>query len=292
MEAPIGRAASPYLAADTHDLPAGLPAAGQDLLVALDIDGTLLGHDGSMSDGVREAVGRLSSAGAHVVLSTGRSVAATVPVAHQLGIDTGVAVCANGAVCVRLDPGLEGGYEITDIVTFDPGPVLRELREALPEGILAVELRGEEILLSGEFPPGELTATTRVVPFEEMCEAAATRVVLRAPGQSAEDFHALVERVGLHGVTYAVGWTAWLDIAPNGVSKASALEMLRSRLGVGPHATVAMGDGRNDIEMLGWAAHGVAMGDADEVTRASADALTRTVAEDGAVAVLRALYAR
>ena len=54
-------------------------------------------------------------------------------------------------------------------------------------------------------------------------------------------------------------------------------------------ATVAVGDGHNDIEMLAWAARGVAMGHADEPVRAVADEVTGTIDDDGAVAVLRSL---
>ena len=83
---------------------------------------------------------------------------------------------------------------------------------------------------------------------------------------------ARVESIGLHEVAYAVGWTAWLDINPEGVSKASALELVRRRLGVEPWATIAVGDQRNDIEMLRWAARGVAMGNApDEGLKAAAN---------------------
>ncbi|MEE6273988.1 HAD family hydrolase [Georgenia wangjunii] len=270
-------------------LPPDLPPAGPDLLVALDIDGTLLSHEQVLSPAVRAAVRALDDAGAHVVLSTGRSLSAVTPVLAELDLVTGWAVCSNGAVCLRLDPALDGGYEISDVVTFDPEPALRLLRAELPEGRFAVEDLGRGFKVSEPFPAGELSGEVHVVDFEELCASPASRVTLRAPHLSAEDFHALVERVGLHGVSYAVGWTAWLDLAPDGVSKASALEMLRGRLGVGPRATLAMGDGRNDIEMLRWAAHGVAMGGADDVTRAAADALTDAVEDDGAVPVLRAL---
>jgi hydroxymethylpyrimidine pyrophosphatase-like HAD family hydrolase len=90
-------------------------------------------------------------------------------------------------------------------------------------------------------------------------------------------------------VTYSVGWTAWLDIAANGVTKASALEALRRKLDVEPSHTVAMGDGRNDIEMLDWAARGVAMGQAPEEVIAVAHEVTGTVEEDGAATILRSL---
>lgn len=273
-------------------LPVGLPTAGDDLMVALDIDGTLLSHDGDLAPAVRDAVAALDETGAHVVLASGRSVHAVLPVAAALGLREGWAVCSNGAVSIRLDPELPSGHEITDVTTFDPAPTLRLLREELPEAIFAVEDLGRGFRVTAPFPMGELTGEVEVVPFDELVAAPATRVTLRAPELASADMSALVERVGLHGVGYAVGWTAWLDITPDGVHKASALEMLRGRLEIGPGATVAVGDGSNDVEMLAWAAHGVAMGQAAEPVRDAADEVTDTVGEDGAAVVLRALLRR
>lgn len=273
-------------------LPRDLPSAGPELLVALDVDGTLIDHDQHMTPAVHEAVGLLRDTGTHVVISTGRSVSATVPILEALGLHHGWAVCSNGAVSLRLDPGLPGGHEITDVITFDPEPALRLLRAELPDGLFAVEDVGKGYKVSSPFPLGELSGEVTVVDFEELCEAPASRVTLRAPHLSSADFHALVERVGLHGVSYAVGWTAWLDLAPDGVTKASALDTLRERLGLAAGASVAAGDGRNDIEMLQWAGFGVAMGGADDVTRAAADMVTGAVENDGLVPVLHALRAR
>ncbi|WP_277050201.1 HAD family hydrolase [Ruania albidiflava] len=263
--------------------------AGPTSLVALDIDGTILHHDGTMSEAVRTAVQEVAATGTHVVLSTGRSTHACLPVLAELGLDSGWAVCSNGAVVARLDPDIEGGYEFTDIVTFDPGPTLRLLREHLPEGIFAVEDLGRGYAVTSEFPAGELSGAVRVIDFEQMCAEPAVRVTVRAPGLGSADFHDLVNRSGLHGVSYAVGWTAWLDIAPDGVSKASALELVRQRLDVPPEATLAAGDGQNDIEMLGWAGVSVAMGGADEVTRAAARWHTGPVEAEGLVPVLDAV---
>ena len=99
----------------------------------------------------------------------------------------------------------------------------------------------------------------------------------------------MVERAGLHGVSYAVGWSAWLDINPEGVSKASALELVRRRIGVEPQHTIACGDQRNDLEMLYWAAWGVAMGNAPEEVKAVADEVADDVNDDGLVPILDAL---
>lgn len=269
---------------------------GADTLIALDIDGTILGHDGSLSSEVAEIVDRLVSDDTHVVLSTGRSLTAVLPVISQLGLTSGWAVCSNGAVTIRYgggpgEPGDPVSYRVEDLITFDPEPALRKLREHVPDALYAVEVLGEGFMVTEPFPLGELTGRQEVVPFEELCRSAASRVTVRAPDLTAEDFHELVDRTGLHGVSYAVGWTAWLDLSPEGVSKASALEVVRQRLSVSPADTLAAGDGRNDIEMLGWAGYGIAMGDADETTRAAADYVTGSVADDGLVPVLRSLYA-
>ena len=150
---------------------------GQKLMVALDVDGTLVDHDGHMSPGVRESAQAVVAAGHEVMIATGRSLNATLPIIEKIGIERG----------------------------------------------------------------------------------------------------------------YSVGWTAWLDIAAAGVTKASALENLRGRLGIEQHLTVAIGDGRNDIEMLSWAGRGVAMGQAPEEVIAAADEVTHSVFDDGAAHVLRSL---
>ena len=62
-------------------------------------------------------------------------------------------------------------------------------------------------------------------------------------------------------------------------------------LGVEPHSTVAIGDGSNDVQMLRWAARGVAMGHAPQGTRLAADEVTGGIEDDGALAVLRSLVA-
>lgn len=258
---------------------------GPGTLVALDIDGTLLGHDGSVTQAMIDAVRGLIDDGTHVVLATGRSIGSVTPIIEKFGLPPGWAVCSNGAVTIRYESA--GNYEIDDVVTFDPSPTLRRMREHAPDALFAVENNGRGFKLSEPFPMGELSGDHSVVSFEELCTTPASRVTVRDPEKSAADFHELVERSGLHGVSYAVGWTAWLDISPEGVSKASALDVVRQRLRVPPEATLAAGDGHNDIEMLGWAEYGIAMGDADSTTRAAADYATGPVSEDGLVPVLR-----
>ena len=258
-------------------------------LIALDLDGTTITHAGVLRPAVREAVQAVAATGMHIVVATGRSIVATTPILNALGLTTGYVVCSNGAVTLALDPDEPQGYQILETVTFDPAPALELLRDSWPDAVIAVEELGVGFKVSAPFPDGELDGELRVVSWDELVADPVTRVTFRSPTGTSEDFEELAERIGLHEVNYNIGFTAWMDINPEGVSKGSALELLRRRLQVEPMHTVAVGDQRNDLEMLQWAARGVAMGNAPEEVKAVADEVTGHVDDDGLVPVLLSL---
>lgn len=276
------------------DLAPPFVAPASELLVALDIDGTTVHHDGTLAPRVHRAITALVDAGATVMAATGRSVVATLPVLEQLGLTRpgSYAVCSNGAVVIQLDPDQPSGYRLVDSVTFDPRPAITSLVEELPEALIAVEEIGVGFKLSAPFPDGELEGVHRVVDFDELVADPAPRVTFRDPEGSAEEFLERMEGIGLHGATYSIGFSAWLDIAPDGVSKARGLELVREWLGADRAATVAVGDQRNDLEMLEWAAWGVAMGQAPPEVHAAADSSTADVYADGLALVLESLAER
>jgi Cof subfamily protein (haloacid dehalogenase superfamily) len=244
------------------------------LLIALDIDGTVMREDGVIADEVIEAVHRARDLGHEVMLATGRSVAMTLPVLDRLGITPRYVVCANGAITLERDTDAPTGYVRAFVDTFAPREVLTTISSHLSDARYAVEDEdGRFRFAGGDFPEAGIQANGERVSFDDLLEVQATRVVVISPEHGVEDFLRIVERMGLHKVSYNVGWTSWLDIAPDGVNKATALERVRDLLGTPRAQVMAVGDGRNDIDMLEWASaegRGVAMGQApDEVTAAS-----------------------
>ncbi|MHA7175050.1 HAD family hydrolase [Arthrobacter sp. Sr24] len=258
-------------------------------LVALDVDGTLVDHDGLMTDAVRDAATAVVDAGHHVIIATGRSLGALLPIIELIGMRTGYGVCSNGGVTIRLDPSLENGYEVIERVTFDPAPALNALRDKIPGARFALEDSEGNFLATSRFQDDSFGIEARGVDFEHLLSAEAVRVVVNSAEATMDEFSDAISSAGLQGVTYAIGWSSWLDIAAAGVTKASALEVVRSSLGVDPSLTVAMGDGSNDIEMLQWAGRGVAMGQAEANVKAAANEVTASVYDDGAAAILRSL---
>lgn len=266
-----------------------MTGATRPLMVCLDLDGTTIDYDSVLHPEVRDAVLATSAAGHTVVIATGRTLMATLPLARELELTTGYLVCSNGAVVVRLHPELPDGYEIVEKVTFDPGPALALLREHLPGAFVAAEVIGVGHRISAGFPQDLLQGELTLASWEELGSEPVTRLTFHDPGGTEQEFLDAIDDIGLHGVNYSVGYTAWLDLAPEGVSKASALEGVRRWLGVEPGDTLAVGDQRNDLEMLDWAARGVAMGQAPAEVLAAADEVTGHVDDHGLAQVLRSL---
>lgn len=285
------------------------------LLIVLDIDGTVLDVDNTIPEGTVREVTRLRAAGHEVMLATGRSWYDTLPIHERLGLNSRFVVSANGAFTLERT-GLPAAptapasaearaatsgrgipvspYTPKWIETFDPTDVLIRIHECIGErrAHYAVETPEGEFLYAGSFPDMAFEAVGRECPFEELLHIEATRVVVVSPEHTTEEFMVIVDGLGLHQVSYSVGWTSWLDIAPHGVNKATALERVRTELGIAPDMLVAAGDGRNDLEMLRWAGRAgrsFAMGQASDDVLAAATHRTGTFAEGGLAQALATL---
>lgn len=260
-------------------------------LVALDVDGTIIHEDETLTDAVHTAIGRARDAGHLVTLATGRSWETTRPILESLGLTPEYVVCANGAITMRRDPEEEGGYRRELVETFDPGPVLSRIRDGLPDGRFMVEDPSGARLYTEGMHDWNLDGAT-LVEFEKLAATPVTRVVVVSPEHEPEEFVELIDALGLHQVSYSIGWTAWLDIAPEGVNKGTALERVRELLGVPRGRVLAVGDGRNDIEMFEWAGESgraVAMGQAPDEVKRVATEVTADVWSDGLAHALDAL---
>ena len=262
-------------------------------LIAIDIDGTLVHDDGFLSPAVIKEVQRVRELGHHVVVATGRAAANAVPVVKDVGFEEGFVVCSNGAVTVELDKTADHGYHVREVIGFDPRPVLSQLIEKLPEAHFAVEDIDGTYRFHKPFPAYALGNNNVETPLEQLMNGEVSRVVVLSPEQDVNDFLAVVESVGLHSVSYAIGYTAWLDISPQGVTKASALEQRRKALNIPRDQVITIGDGRNDISMFEWANEGggysFAMGQGPEEVRNAATMVTASVEEDGVAKVLSGL---
>lgn len=245
-------------------------------LVAIDVDGTLVDGSNEMAPAVRDAVVAIRDKGIETVITTGRAIPGVMNAVNKLSLAEGIAIASNGAVVFTYDPPT-----VVHTVTFDASEAVALVLAQVPDAMVAVEEVGVGYRVNKPFPDGEIGGQITMHSVEELVAEPVTRVIIRAPDHPVEEFSAIVHDLGLTGTSYYIGYSAWVDLAPEGVSKASGLEVVCSRLGIPQTDVLAIGDGHNDYEMLEWAGRGVAMGHAPERVQLVADAVTGSISDDG-----------
>ena len=250
-------------------------------LVALDIDGTIVDGRTPPTERVRRAIAR-AARHAEVMLCTGRTVIGVAVALDQLGLTSGTTITSNGAV--ELDTATR---EVRSVARFDVRAALDRLRERFPEGCFACEHVGVGQRVSAPFPDGVLAGRVMEVGMEALMREPSPKLITFVPGSTPDEVARRADGLRLPGATVTLDHEMpWVTAVAEGVSKASALARVAERRGLGAADVLAVGDGDNDREMLRWAGHGVAMGQAPETVRAEADEVAPRVDEDGLGRVL------
>lgn len=265
-------------------------------LVASDVDGTLLDPVERITDRTRGVIQRVLADDVPFVLVSGRPPRWIPRVARQAGI-SGYAVCANGAAV--YDIGADEVLTVEEIPAVTLHDVATAVTAALPEVRIAAERTSvgrdqvKPFAIEPEFrnpwgnPTGETDAPD-VAPRAEVLGRAATKLLLRHRGMTSQQMAQVVTELLSGGdleVTYSSN-SGLIEISAAGVTKASGLAWVCEHLDVPANKVVAFGDMPNDVPMLTWAGHGVAMANAHADLLAVADEVTAPNSEDGVAQVL------
>ncbi|WP_284979872.1 HAD family hydrolase [Arthrobacter sp. fls2-241-R2A-200] len=246
-------------------------------LVASDIDGTILGHDGKISDRTIKAFRACREAGVELVFVTGRPPRWLFPLQEQLG-HSGIVICSNGAVVWDLQTGTALSSSALDVPSvLEARRIIKSLR---PDALFAVETLTGFQLEPGfiENETSELLAEFTPAPLAETLAAddAVVKFLAVTRKGTPDAFLAEVQPAVAHLVstTHSAPRTALLEMSVPGINKAVTLARYAESLGIDAADVVAFGDMPNDIEMLRWAGHGYAMasGHPDAITAAGQQA--------------------
>ncbi len=262
-------------------------------LVASDVDGTLLGPSEAVTSRTIALVRRVVEDGVPFALCTGRPPRWIAPVAGPLGL-TGYAVCANGAVLLDI-----GADEVVAVHGELAPDLLHDLASALDKALPGCRLAAERVgggsadhdlrnfVIEPEYHNPWGDEESRIAPRAEVLGRSAIKLLVSHRGMTSEE---MAEAVGtLVGDAVDVTYSSsggLIELAAHGVTKATGLAELAERFDVPSEAVIAFGDMPNDIEMLQWAGHGVAMANGHESLLAVADEVTAPVTEDGVAQVL------
>jgi Cof subfamily protein (haloacid dehalogenase superfamily) len=251
-------------------------------LIALDLDGTLVGTNLTISPRVRESIARARARGAEVTIVTGRMFAAAKPYAETLGI-TGPLVCYQGAAI----------FETASGAVLRETPVSQDVtREVLAwadqRGIHAQCYANDKLYVQeiNRFSK-RYTDLARVEPTvvpslrEAFADQPSIKIVLvDDPGPSEQHLAALKPLLGERAYLTRSN-VDFVEVLSPDVNKGEALAFVAQRYGATLAETMAVGDSWNDVPLISAAGIGVAMGSGPPELFAKADSVVGDVAHDG-----------
>jgi Cof subfamily protein (haloacid dehalogenase superfamily) len=247
-------------------------------LIALDLDGTLLAPDESISAADRSAIAKALAAGIRVVLVTGRGVDTPIRVSRELGLNLPV-ICCHGALTKDFGTNKTLVHIPVPLVYARPMIEFAE-RKGLALAVYVDEyfwrLEGSHIYMQDMTGPAWREARS----FDEVLAVAPT--FIRFLG--AESVEAMNREFS--DFPLAFRYETWQDFVECAVlsreaSKQTALARLCADFGVASDRVLAIGDSRNDVPMMQWAGIGVAMGNALPEVRQAVRFVTATNERDG-----------
>jgi len=259
-------------------------------LVASDVDGTLIDDNDIVTPRTRAVVTALVQQGVPFVVVTGRPPRWIAPVVDQLGFAP-LAVCANGAVLYDSATGTVLHAHTLNVPLLQQAADLAN--QALPGCGLAAERLGAHDSATPQFvsAPGYthawLNPQNTEVSADELTSEPAVKLLVRHSGMSSGEMAAVLAPL-LHGtvdLTYSTN-NGLIELSAPGITKATGLATVAGDHGVEQNDVIAFGDMPNDIPMLSWAGHGVAMGNANPAVTEVADEVTASHNEDGLAQVL------
>jgi hypothetical protein len=248
-------------------------------LIALDLDGTLLAPDESISAGNRAAISRALKSGIRVVLVTGRGVDTPIRVSRELGLNLPV-ICCHGA--------LTKDFGANKILEHTPVPLAyaKSMLEFAERNNVAIAVYAEEMFWrpagSHVYMQDMIGPGWREIP--SLLDALATGAPTFIRFLGAPAVEAMQREFGDLPLTYLhETWKDFVEcvVLSRDASKKNALMRLCADFGIHSDAVLAIGDSRNDVPMLRWAGTGVAMANAADEVRQSVRYVTGDNAADG-----------
>ena len=265
-------------------------------LIASDLDGTLLRDGKEVSPLTKEAVGKAVQNGIRFVPATGRALQ-TVPkeVLALPGVD--YVITSNGAAVYsvlqkkRIYECLLERESVEKILEIPPCE--EYALEAFVDGVPYAEeayVKEPKIFGATDFGEAYVRRTRNIVGdirqfIREHADCLDSISFVSGNGELRKKLKGQILSA-VPGVYVTSSVDHMLEIGNQEAGKGKTLLHLLEILGISPREAMAFGDADNDIDMLQAAGCGVAMGNASELCKASADRITDTNENDGAAKII------
>ena len=257
-------------------------------LVVIDIDGTLLNGDHVVAPRVEAAIKAAMKQGVKIVIATGKTRTAGLPIIEQFGLTT-PGIYVQGLVVYNADGA------ITHQLTLDPAFARQVITFVQERGFgIAAYAEGRIIApqhykaLQDELTMRHEVAPDVVGPLQNLLGSVKlNKLIVWGEARAITGLRWLLNhQIGSTGRVLQPGIPETIEIMPPGGSKGWALKQILKDLKIDTANVLAIGDGENDIEMIKLAGIGVAMGQANQQVKDAADYVVASNVDDGVAEAL------
>jgi Cof subfamily protein (haloacid dehalogenase superfamily) len=265
--------------------------AGRIELLALDLDGTLLQPDGTITDRALDALKAARGIGITIVAATGRPPMMLGPVTERIGHLLDYAVGSNGTMVARFP-----GAELMRLIGFsacDARSAIETLRARDPQFGFALATDAgfaHEPGFAERMPVGLGSE-----PVDDVLTLGGDEAYKLMVFHPAIGAHRLVEDLPpmlTETLTVSHMGADAAELGPAGVDKGTGLAWLCEEIGIDAEAVLACGDDWNDLTMLAWSGWGIAMANAEARVRSRADQVIAANTDDAVAQMIEQLVAR
>ncbi|MEW9674920.1 Cof-type HAD-IIB family hydrolase [Lentibacillus sp. L22] len=261
-------------------------------LIAIDLDGTLLSHDGTISEENREVIKQAQRQGNTIAISSGRSLHDTQEILHLAGLDCSI-ITGNGAVVFHAGERIQHLIIPVNVMTdiMDLIEKIGLYYEIYTNQGVYIEEDGKQFLMEEIEHMQEQTGNLDVEHAYQMLDTQSKQGgITYVPDYHAIDFKPLEvyklfvlsfdqekrdklqeQLAKRNDISLTTSGQQKLEIAHPKASKGNALQFFANYMGIELENTVAMGDNLNDVSMFEVAGLGIAMGNAEEKLKEVAD---------------------
>lgn len=259
-------------------------------LIATDLDGTIVHHDGTISQRTVDVFSRAQSMGVHIYFVTGRPPRWMNEIRETFGF--GEAICGNGAMLYDLKSGLV--TEEWMIPKEEQIETAQRMRIAIPPISFAIESHDYYHREKNYMPRWDIGLDNiGVERIEDAIKGPAFKMLARCSGGEFTSDQmlevALRELDGLVTVTHSNSHESLLEISALGISKGQTLAKVARRLSINASDCVSFGDNPNDFSMLAWCGRSYAMADGHPDGIKYASGVARSNTEDGVAIIIEEL---
>ena len=254
-------------------------------LLCADLDGTLLTSRKTVSERTRSVLVRKQEEGLVIALASGRTVQGIMPSAGELRLESfgGYVLAFNGGRIVECATG-----RTVRSACIPDGAAAELFRLARSRGCDLVTYVGDDVVTSGMDNPWARyearcngLSMRESADFSEFAGVPLNKCLMAGPPETISLLAGEASAAFGADMEFYRSEPFFLECVPRGVDKGSSLALLAGLLGIHVAATIAFGDGYNDISMLRRAGLGVAMANAREEVRAAAGYVAASNDEDG-----------